>query len=93
MNSPFVNFCLNYETNLIEKNIINKNSIIDFKKSIINLPRLSKGPLNVIILSDGSTFYLPCSIFSTYKKLNNSSGTTIKFLLNKSDLFSSLAAK
>jgi len=89
MNPPsFINFCLSYETSLI-KNISNKNSAIDFKKSIINLPRLSsEGRLNIIVLSDGSTFYLPCSIYSIFRKPINS--TIIKFLSSKSDLYSSL---
>lgn len=86
--TPFINFCLNYETNLI-KNISNKNSVIDFKKTIINLPRLSsEGRLNLIVLSDGSTLYLPCSIYSTSRKLNNSK--IIKFLSSKSDMYSFL---
>lgn len=91
MNSNlFINFCLNYETNLI-KNISNKNSVIDFKKSIINLPRLSsENRLNVIVLSDGSTLYLPCSIYSTSRRLSNNK--IIKFLSSKSDLYSSLLA-
>lgn len=88
MNSSFASFCLKYETTLIKSNV-KKNSVIDFKKSIINLPRLSSdGILNVIILSDGSISYLPCSVYSVSKKFNNNN--IIKFLSSKSDLFSSL---
>jgi hypothetical protein len=89
MNSSFVSFCLKYETELLKVSS-KKDSVIDFKKSIINLPRLSSdnGILNVIILSDGSTFYLPCSVYSVSKKFNNN---IIKFLSSKFDLFSSLS--
>jgi hypothetical protein len=92
MNSlSFVTFCLNYETNLVRNTSKNSGSIIDFKKSIINLPRLSslENRLSVIILSDGSTFYLPCSIYSNSRKFNNNA-SIIKFLSSKSDLYSSL---
>jgi hypothetical protein len=94
MDSSFVNFCLKCETSLI-KNTSKKDSIIDFKKSIINLPRLSAAnSLSIIILSDGSTFYLPCSMFSISKKYSSSiSSNIIKFLSSKSDLFSSLVIK
>lgn len=89
MNSFFASFCLKYETTLI-KSKVKKDLVIDFKKSIINLPRLSSdGILNVIILSDGSTSYLPCSVYSVPKKFNNNN---IKFLSSKSDLFSSLSS-
>jgi len=92
MSSTFVNFCLKCEVILI-KNIPKKNSAIDFQKSIINLPKLSGDSLNMIILSDGSTFYLPCSMFSISKKSGDNSNNITKFLSSKSDLFSSLLIK
>jgi len=93
MSSTFINFCLKCEVGLF-KNISKKNSVIDFQKSIINLPKLSGESLNMIILSDGSTFYLPCSMFSISKKFGGSDDDNIiKFLSSKSDLFSSIFTK
>ena len=87
MSSIFVSFCLKCEVSLI-KNSSKKDSVVDFQKSVINLPKLSGDSLTMIILSDGSTFYLPCSMFSTSNKFGNNDNNITKFLSSKSDLFS-----
>jgi len=78
MSSIFVSFCLKCEVSLI-KNSSKKDSVVDFQKSVINLPKLSGDSLTMIILSDGSTFYLPCSMFSTSKKFGNNDNILLSF--------------
>lgn len=101
MSSAFVKFCLESEINLIVNKINNivkttDQRIIDFKESVVNFPRLSSsidGFLNVLVLSDGSTVYLPFSVRSSSDNTKSKEfniNVPFKFVISKSDIFAFL---